>query len=136
MVQQRQPPKRSQIISILIGLAVVYAALAIVAQLVYGGNTLVQTLLLSLGSAILGSGVAFFLIELYRLEQKGSNLASILGAFVGLSVVFVVLTLAAQLLFAENLFAYTMLLTTGTSIFAGGLTFFMVELASLRQSKS
>jgi hypothetical protein len=53
---------------------------------------------------------------------------------VGLTIVFVVLTLAAQLLFAQTLFAYTMLLTTGTAIFAGGLTFFMVEIASLRQS--
>jgi hypothetical protein len=133
MLQQKQPLKLPQIVTVLIGLAIVYTALALVAQLVYGGNTLVQTLLLSLGSAILGSGVAFFLIEMYRFEQARYKLTSIIGAFAGLTIVFVALTLAAQLVFAENLFAYTMLLTTGTAIFAGGLTFLMVELASLRQ---
>jgi hypothetical protein len=132
MLQNKQTPTMTQIVTILIGLAIVYAALAIVAQLIYG-NPLVQTLLLSLGSAVLGSGVAFFLIELYKLEQARNKLLSIFGAFIGLTILFVVLVLMAQLLFTSNLFAYSMFLTTGTAIFAGGLTFFMVEIASLRQ---
>lgn len=133
MLQHKPTPTMTQIVAILIGLAIVYAALALLAQLIYGGNLLVQTLLLSLGSAVLGSGVAFFLIELYRLEQARNKLLSIFGAFISLTIVFVVLVLMAQLLFTRNLFAYTMFLTTGTAIFAGGLTFFMVEIASLRQ---
>lgn len=136
MLQRKQILSIGLIIAILVALVIVYATLAIIAQVIYSENTLIQTLLLSLGSAILGSGVAFFLIGFYQREQTHNKRVSILGAFIGLTIVFVILTLAAQLLFAHNLFAYTMLLTTGTAIFAGGLTFFMVELASFRQSES
>jgi hypothetical protein len=109
---------------VFIGLAVVYAVLAIVANLVFSGNALVQTLLISLGSGVLGSGIAYFLI---RLEQA-RNL-SIVGMFIALAFVFITLILLVLLLFASNVFVYTLLLTTGAAIFTGGLTFFVVKLA-------
>jgi FtsH-binding integral membrane protein len=129
MVQQRRNTVRTRAINIFIGLAVVYAVLAIVANVVFSGNTLVQTLLLSLDSAVLGSGIVFFLTKVYGLEQAHDQLPSSIEIFIALAVVFVVLVLLALLLFAANPFFYTLLLTTGTAIFAGGLTFFLVKLA-------
>lgn len=125
MVRQRRNVKTRATI-LFIGLAVVYAVLAVVANVVFSGNAIVQTLLLSLGSASLGSGIAFFLI---RLEQVRSTLPSIVRVFMGLTVVFVALVLLALLFSASNVFVYTLLLTTGAAIFAGSLTFFLVELA-------
>jgi hypothetical protein len=129
MVQQRRKVQRTRAITIFIGLAVVYAVLAIVANVVFSGNTLVQTLLLSLGSAVLGSGIAFFLTKVYGLEPTRNDLPSIVRTFMALTVVFVALALVALLLFAANAFVYTFLLTTGVAIFAGGLTSLLVKLA-------
>lgn len=126
MVQQRRNAVRARALTIFTGLAVVYTVLAIVANLIFSGNTLVQTLLLNLGAAVLGSGVAYFLM---RLEQPRDSRTSIVGMFIALAVVFVALVLLALLLFAANPFVYTLLLTTGMAIFAGGLTFFLVKLA-------
>jgi hypothetical protein len=129
MVQQRRKVQMTRAITIFIGLAVVYAVLAIVANVVFSGNTLVQTLLLSLGSAVLGSGIAFFLTKVYGLEPTRNDLPSIVRTFMALTVVFVALALVALLLFAANAFVYTFLLTTGVAIFAGGLTSLLVKLA-------
>jgi hypothetical protein len=126
MVQQRRNTQRARALTVFIGLAIVYAVLVIVANLVFSGSLLIQILLLSLGSAVLGAGVAFFLI---RLEQLRNNLASVIGTFMALTGVFVALALVALLLFASNAFAYTLLLTTGATIFGGSLTFFLVRLA-------
>jgi hypothetical protein len=124
MVKRVQNSGVARATPVFIGLAVVYAVLAIVANLVFSGNALVQTLLISLGSGVLGSGIAYFLI---RLEQA-RNL-SIVGIFIALAFVFITLILLVLLLFASNVFVYTLLLTTGAAIFTGGLTFFVVKLA-------
>jgi hypothetical protein len=124
MVKRVQNSGVARATPVFIGLAVVYAVLAIVANLVFSGNALVQTLLISLGSGVLGSGIAYFLI---RLEQA-RNL-SIVGMFIALAFVFITLILLVLLLFASNVFVYTLLLTTGAAIFTGGLTFFVVKLA-------
>jgi hypothetical protein len=125
MVQQRHSSRMARATLVFIGLAVVYAVLAIIARVVFSGNTIVQTLLLSLGSGVLGSGVAYFLIGL---EQHRNSRTSIVGMFIALALVFVALVLVALLLFASNAFVYTLLLTTGAGIFAGSLTFFLVKL--------
>lgn len=125
MVRQRQNTQRTRATTLFIGLAIVYAVLAVVANLVFSGNTLVQTLLLSLGSGVLGSGMAYFLI---RLEHPRESRTSIVGMFIALALVFVALVLVALFLFASNAFVYTLLLTTGAAIFAGSLTFFLLKL--------
>jgi hypothetical protein len=102
MVQQRRKVQRTRAITIFIGLAVVYAVLAIVANVVFSGNTLVQTLLLSLGSAVLGSGIAFFLTKVYGLEPTRNDLPSIVRTFMALTVVFVALALVALLHFPTH----------------------------------
>jgi hypothetical protein len=128
MVRQ-QNSYRTRAVTIFLSLAVVYAVLAIIAKLVYSDNTFAQTFLLSLGAASLSSGMAFFLIAVYRLKQAHNKVFSIVGTFTALALVFVVLVLVALLLFASNTFVYTLLLTTGAAIFAGSLTFFLIELA-------
>jgi hypothetical protein len=49
-------------VAIFVGLAVVFGVLALVANSL--GNTFSQLLLVSLGSAIFGSGLTFFLIRI------------------------------------------------------------------------
>lgn len=55
-------------VAILIGLAVVFGALALVANTL--SNTFSQILLVSLGSAIFGSGLTFFLIRVSDLGGR------------------------------------------------------------------
>jgi hypothetical protein len=124
MVRQKHKLQVAQAITVLIGLTIVYAVLALVANVVFNGNALVQTFLLSLGAAILASGIAYFLIKVYGLEQVHKAVRM----FTALTVVFVMLVLLTLLLFASNTFVYTLLLTTGAAIFAGSLTFFLIKL--------
>ncbi len=53
---------------VLIGLAIVFVVLAVIAKLVFAGDGFSQTLLLAIGSAVFASGFTYFL-----LEQKGST---------------------------------------------------------------
>ena len=55
-------------VAIFIGLAVVFGALALVANTL--SNTFSQILLVSLGSAIFGSGLTFFLIRVSDLGGR------------------------------------------------------------------
>ena len=125
MVRQRRNARVARATTVFIGLVIVYAVLAIVANVTFSDNALVQTLLLSLGSAVLGSGIAFFLIRLEQPHQR----CSVLSTFIALALVVVVLVLVSLLLFMSTAFVYTLLLTTGAAIFAGSLTFFLVKLA-------
>jgi hypothetical protein len=134
MVQRKRNVQRTRGVTIFLGLTIVYAMLVVIAKQVESDNTFIQTLLLSLSAAILGSGIAFFLIEVGGLQQARNKLVSIVGVFTALALVFVVLVLIALLLFASNVFVYTLLLTMGAAIFAGSLTFFLIELVSLRQA--
>jgi hypothetical protein len=126
MVRQRGNVGVARGVPLFIGLVAVYGVLAVIARVVFSGNAIVQILLLSLGSGVLGSGIAYFLI---RLEQHRNTRASIVGMFIALALAFVALILVALLLFASNMFASMLLLTTGAAIFAGGLTFFLIKLA-------
>lgn len=54
-------------IAIFIGMAVVFAVLIVAANLI--ADTFARTVLVSVGSAILGSGVTFFLIRATHLEE-------------------------------------------------------------------
>lgn len=131
MFRQMQPPKVVPLVAVFVGLAAVYAALVILAQTVFAGSDLARTLLFSLGSATLGAGVAFLLIELVAAGRTEAKALLIVSTFVGLAAVLVALVLVAQLLFAGDLFAYTLLVTTGAAIFGGGLTFFLVTMVSV-----
>ncbi len=55
--------------------------------------------------------------------------------FVGLAIVFAVLAVIAKLLFAGDGFAQGLLLAIGASVFGSGLTFFLIEIASLVEKK-
>jgi hypothetical protein len=127
MVRQ-QNTRGARATPILIGLATVYAALAIIAKLFYSDNNFIQTLLLSLGSATLGSGMAFFLID-RGLEQVRAKRLSSKGVLMGLTLALTALVLLARVLFVSSAFVYTLLLSTGAVIFASGLTFFLVARA-------
>jgi hypothetical protein len=55
-------------IAIFVGMAIVFAVLLVAADLV--ANTFAQLVLVSAGSAILGSGVTFFLIRATHLDDR------------------------------------------------------------------
>jgi hypothetical protein len=57
------------------------------------------------------------------------------AVFVGLAVVFAVLAVIAKLLLAGDGFAQGLLLAIGASVFGAGLTFFLIEIASLMEKK-
>jgi hypothetical protein len=65
--------------------------------------------------------------------KRAVTLATVI--FVGLAVVFAVLAVIAKLFFAGDGFAQGLLLAIGASVFASGLTFFLIEIFSLREKK-
>ncbi len=65
---QTQRTSISKAVAILIGLAVVFAALIIAADST--GDTFARQVMTSLGSAIFGGGVAFFLIQMFQWERE------------------------------------------------------------------
>ncbi len=52
-----------------------------------------------------------------------------------MAIVFAVLAVIAKLLFAGDGFAQGLLLAIGASVFGSGLTFFLIEIASLVEKK-
>lgn len=61
-------------VAVFVGLAIVFAVLALVANLFYTGDGFAQGLLLAIGASVFGSGLTFFLIEIASLvEKKGSE---------------------------------------------------------------
>ena len=56
--------------AVFVGLAVVFAALAVVANLFFTGDRFSQGLLLAIGASVFGSGLTFFLIEIASLLEK------------------------------------------------------------------
>lgn len=57
---------------ILVGLAVVFAVLAVIAKLFFAGDGFSQGLLLALGASAFGSGLTFFLMKISSfVEEKG-----------------------------------------------------------------
>ena len=58
---------------IFVALAVVFAILAIVARYVFEGDVFTQVILLATGAAVFGSGLTFFLIEIFSLLEKKSG---------------------------------------------------------------
>jgi hypothetical protein len=60
--------------AVLVGLAVVFAVLAVIAKLLFADDGFAQGLLLAIGASVFGSGLTFFLIEIASLvEKKGSE---------------------------------------------------------------
>ena len=60
--------------AVFVGLAVVFAALAVIAKLLLAGDGFAQGLLLAIGASVFGAGLTFFLIEIASLmEKKGSE---------------------------------------------------------------
>ncbi len=57
---------------IFVALAVVFAILAIIARYVFEGDVFAQVVLLATGAAVFGSGLTFFLIEIFSLLEKKS----------------------------------------------------------------
>jgi len=60
---QKQMPKMWDLVVTFVGLALVFATLTIVAQWLFASNAFIYTILVSLGAAIFGAGLAFFLID-------------------------------------------------------------------------
>lgn len=125
---QKRIPKVSDVVVVFVGMAVVFAALTILAQWLYASNPWVYTVLVSLGAAIFGAGLAFFLVEMAELERGRRILASRVSVFIGLALVFVVLVLVAQNLFANNPGAHTLFVSVGAATFGGGLTYFLIDM--------
>ena len=125
MVQQRIP-KLSEVVTVFVALAIVFAALTMVAQWLFA-NSFVYTILVSLGAAIFGAGLAFFLLELATIERRGM-LTSRVSIFIGLALVDVVLVLVAQNWLVSNPMAHTVLVSVGAATFGGGLTFYLVDM--------
>ena len=63
---------------VFVGLALVFAVLAAIAKVVFAGDGFSQGLLLAIGASAFGSGLTFFLIEIFSLlEKKGSEAKNI-----------------------------------------------------------
>lgn len=129
---QKQMPKKSDLVVTFVGLALVFATLTIVAQWLFASNAFIYTILVSLGAAIFGAGLAFFLIEMSVIEPK-KLLTSRVSIFLGLALVFVVLVLIAQNWLVANPIAHTIFVSVGAATFGGGLTFFLVDMFSNRR---
>jgi steroid 5-alpha reductase family enzyme len=54
--------------AVFVGLAVIFAVFVILARFVYVDDTFMRTTLITVGSAIFGAGLTFFLIEMFSLE--------------------------------------------------------------------
>lgn len=130
MSDKRITRSLTQAIVVFVGLAIVFAVLVWVAQGNFPHNDTARVLLNSLGSAIFGAGLAFFLVEAFAIRRAGWG--TVLLIFLGLTLVFLALLFVAQWLFVGNLVLYGMLVAIGASVFGGGLTFFLLELFSLR----
>ena len=59
--------------AVFVGLAVIFAVFVILARFVYIDDTFVRTTLITVGSAIFGAGLTFFLIEMFSLEGLRGN---------------------------------------------------------------
>ncbi len=57
---------------IFVALAIVFAILAVIAKFVFAGDVFAQALLLAVGATVFGSGLTFFLIEMFSLLEKRS----------------------------------------------------------------
>jgi hypothetical protein len=55
---------------VFVGLAIVFAVLAVIAKVVFAGDGFSQGLLLAIGASAFGSGLTFFLIEIFSLLEK------------------------------------------------------------------
>ncbi len=59
---------------VFVALAAVFAILVVIAKFVYEGDAFAQGILLASGAAVFGSGLTFFLIEIFSLvEKKGAG---------------------------------------------------------------
>ena len=128
---QKPMPKLSEVVTVFVGMAIVFAALTIVAQWLFATNSMMYSILVSLGAAIFGTGLAFFLLELSATQQK-RMLTSRVSIFLGLALVYVVLVLIAQNWLVANPLAHTVFVSVGAATFGGGLTFFLVDMFSNR----
>lgn len=128
---QKPMPKLSEVVTVFVGLAIVFAALTILAQWLFATNSILYSILVSLGAAIFGAGLAFFLLELSATRPKGI-LNSRSSIFVGLALIYVVLVLVAQNWLVANPLAHTVFVSVGAATFGGGLTFFLVDMFAKR----
>ncbi len=58
---------------VFVGLAIVFAVLAAIAKVFFAGDGFSQGLLLAIGASVFGSGLTFFLIEIFSLVEKKGN---------------------------------------------------------------
>ena len=70
MLQKKWTSQVGSVVAIFGALALIFALLLILARFVLMADPFAQTALISVGSALLGGGVAFFLIEIYSLWQE------------------------------------------------------------------
>jgi hypothetical protein len=108
----------------------VYAVLTVLAQWLFVNNSFAYTVLMSLGAAVFGAGLAFLLIEAAAIQERRGLMTSRVAVFIGLAFVFVVLVLVAQFVFANNPMVHTIFVSVGAATFGGGLTFFLLEMFS------
>jgi TRAP-type C4-dicarboxylate transport system permease small subunit len=75
MSQEKWTAKVVSVVAIFVALALIFAILLILARFVLMDDTFAQTASISVGSALLGGGVAFFLIEIFSLweARKGQT---------------------------------------------------------------
>ncbi len=58
---------------VFVGMAIIFAVLAVIAKLLFSGDGFAQGLLLAIGASAFGSGLTFFLIEIASLVEKKGN---------------------------------------------------------------
>ena len=79
---RKQAPKIWDVVMVFAGLSVVFIVLAVLAQWLFTGNGFMYTILISLGAAIFGAGLAFFLLEVSEIQRARMVLASRVSIFV------------------------------------------------------
>ena len=129
MVSKKQN-KLSDVVMVFVGMAVIYAVMTVLAQWLFANNSLAYTVLMSLGAAVFGAGLAFFLIEAAAIQERRGLMTSRVAVFIGLAFVFMVLVLVAQFVFGNNPMVHTIFVSVGAATFGGGLTFFLLEMFS------
>lgn len=67
--------------------------------------------------------------------KNAPNKSQAIGVFIALTVVSVVLSILAGVMYRNNDVAQALLIGLGSSVFGAGLTFFLIEMTSLGQTQ-
>ena len=68
-----------------------------------------------------------------QMSKLTAKVVSVAAVFIGLAVIFAVFVILARFVYVDDTFVRTTLITVGSAIFGAGLTFFLVEMFTLRE---